>query len=113
MPSHRGRAGRRDDGGRFVIEENFFRGGIDSYVQREGDREGWLTAVFVSCLWGWWHLSAVPPKDLAQFVGLVIVLPLITCVPGIPFSLFWRRSGTLFVTATVHALIDAVRNALM
>jgi membrane protease YdiL (CAAX protease family) len=30
---------------------------------------------------------------------------------GIPLSLFWRRSGNLFVPAAVHALIDAVRNA--
>jgi Type II CAAX prenyl endopeptidase Rce1-like len=97
----------------FVIEEVFFRGGIDSYVQRDGDRFGWLTAIAVSCLWGWWHMPIFPAKSAIEIVGLAISCPLITCVTGIPFSLFWRRSGSLLVTATVHALVDAIRNAIM
>lgn len=37
------------------------------------------------------------------------------CVHGtFPFiSMAWRRSGNLAVTAGTHALIDAVRNALL
>ena len=97
----------------FSMEEVFFRGGIDSYVQREGDRFGWLTAIYVSCLWGWWHMPLFPLKNAIEAAGLMISLPLITCVPGIPFSIFWRRGGSLLVTATVHALLDAVRNAVM
>jgi hypothetical protein len=32
---------------------------------------------------------------------------------GVPLSLGWRRTGTLAVPVIAHALIDAVRNALM
>jgi hypothetical protein len=46
-------------------------------------------------------------------LGSIIMLPLIHCVSGIPFSLCWRRSGLLFVPALVHAFIDAVRNGLL
>ena len=97
----------------FVMEEVFFRGGIDSYVQRDGDRFGWLTAIYVSCLWGWWHLPILGAKSAAEIILFAVMMPMIHCAPGIPFSLFWRRGGSLFVTATVHALIDAVRNAVM
>src|SRR5205814_1740534 len=40
----------------FVIEEVFFRGALDSYVHRVGEGTGWGSAVFVSALWGLWHL---------------------------------------------------------
>jgi hypothetical protein len=32
---------------------------------------------------------------------------------GVPLSIYWRRSGNLFVTVAPHALIDAVRDALL
>lgn len=35
------------------------------------------------------------------------------CCIGVPLSIYWRRSGNLFVTGSTHALIDAVRNALL
>ncbi len=95
------------------MEEVFFRGGIDSYVQREDDRFGWLTAIYVSCLWGLWHLPIFGAMNVMEFVVIAVTMPMIHCVPGIPFSLFWRWGGSLFVTATVHALIDAFRNAVM
>jgi membrane protease YdiL (CAAX protease family) len=97
----------------FSVEEVFFRGGLDSYIQREGDRFGWLTAIYLSCLWGWWHLPIVHIESGFFLVFLLVAVPAIMCVPGIPFSLFWRRGGSLLVTATVHALIDAIRNAMM
>jgi hypothetical protein len=96
----------------FSVEEVFFRGGIDSYVQRKGDKLGWLTAAYVSCLWAWWHLP-IFHLTAAQLVVLFVVLPPLLCIPGIPFSIFWRRGGSLLVTATVHALLDGVRNAMM
>jgi len=40
------------------------------------------------------------------------VLAAVHCGVGVFLSLGWRRSGLLFVPATVHAFIDAVRNAL-
>jgi hypothetical protein len=97
----------------FCVEEVFFRGGIDSYVQRDGDRLGWLTAIIVPCLWGWWHMPIFPLHGAIEVIGLTISLPLLMCVPGIPFSIFWRHGGSLLVTATVHALLDGIRNALM
>ncbi len=97
----------------FVVEEVFFRGGIDSYLQQPGDKHGWLTAIFVSVLWGWWHLPIFPIKSVLEIIALFVSLPMITCLSGIAFSLCWRRSGTLLVTATVHALIDSFRNAIM
>jgi len=110
----------------FVLEEVFFRGGLDSYLDRPGDKFPWLSATFVSVLWGLWHLPevvarlpsthAAVPDPVVVFVillGGVTVLPLVHCLTGIPFSLYWRRSGLLFVPAVVHALIDAVRNGLI
>jgi hypothetical protein len=58
-------------------------------------------------------MPTVPIHSVAEFGVLVVLLPMITCLPGIAFSLCWRRSGTLLVTATVHALIDSFRNAIM
>jgi membrane protease YdiL (CAAX protease family) len=97
----------------FVLEEVFFRGVLDSYLHRPGDRMPWLSATFIAVLWGWWHLPISPAHTMPQMVALVIIYPMIHCLPGIPFSLFWRRSGSLLVPATVHALIDAVRNVLL
>ncbi len=97
----------------FVIEEVFFRGGMDSFIQRENDKYGWLTAIFLSSLWGWWHLPIVHTKDQIQFIGLAIFFPLMHCLTGIPFSFYWRKSGSLLVPAMVHAFIDSVRNAVM
>ena len=97
----------------FIIEEVFFRGGLDSFIQRENDKYRWLTAIFLSCMWGWWHLPIGHTKDWTQFMVLVIMFPLIHCIPGIPFSIYWRKSGSLLVPAMVHAFIDSLRNALM
>jgi membrane protease YdiL (CAAX protease family) len=111
----------------FVIEEVFFRGALDSYLDRPGDRVPWVSATFVSVLWGLWHLPSVvaripsvhssavsdPVVLFVILLGGVTVLPLVHCLTGIPLSLAWRRSGLLFVPAFVHALIDAVRNGLL
>ena len=97
----------------FVLEEVFFRGGLDSYLHCPGDKLPWLSAAFLSVLWGWWHLPISPVHNVVQVLVLVVVFPLVHALPGIPFSLFWRRSGNLVVPAAVHALIDAVRNMLL
>ncbi|HEY7087185.1 MAG TPA: type II CAAX endopeptidase family protein [Tepidisphaeraceae bacterium] len=94
----------------FIIEEVVFRGAIDTHVApiaREGGR-GWMPAVFTSVLWGLWHFPLNPSgstHDLAMTLVLSTVL-------GVPLSICWRRSGTLVLPATAHALIDAYRNAL-
>lgn len=97
----------------FVIEEVFFRGGMDSFIQREGDNYRWLTAIFLSSLWGWWHLPIISAENWAQFIVLAIFFPLMHCVTGISFSFYWRKGGSLLVPALVHAFIDSVRNTVM
>jgi hypothetical protein len=99
----------------FMIEEVFFRGGLDSYLNRGAPRAPWLSAFYLSALWGWWHLPTVtlqPEHRVAQWVVLVVALPLVHCGVGALLSVFWRRSGLLLVPVCAHAFIDAVRNAL-
>ena len=99
----------------FLIEEVFFRGGLDSYLTRGGTRAPWLSAFYLSALWGWWHLPTValrPEHRVAQLVVLALALPAVHCGVGALLSIFWRRSGLLLVPVCAHAFIDAVRNAL-
>lgn len=98
----------------FVVEEVFFRGVLDSYVRPAETGTGWLSATYVSALWGLWHLPIVLTAGattpvLAVVVGLLVV----QIALGIPLSLGWRRSGSLLVPGTAHALSDAIRNVLV
>ncbi len=93
----------------FVLEEVFFRGALDAYVHRPGEPGGWGAAVFVSALWGLWHLPVVAAPGLATAAGLLAVHTAI----GVPLSRYWRRGGNLAAPAAAHAAVDAVRNALL
>lgn len=104
----------------FVMEEVAFRGILDSHIHHSGEngswlsRNSWLSAALLSALWGWWHLPILPvPHSLAQAAMMAVVVPLLSMVPGLAFSFCWRHSGNLAVPAFVHALLDAVRNALL
>ena len=94
----------------FLLEEVAFRGALDAHVHHDGDRPGWRSAVFVSALWGLWHLpvshSLPLPLQVVELVGVHVVL-------GVPLSLAWRRSRNLAGPALAHAVNDAVRNAFM
>ena len=92
----------------FVLEELFFRGALDAHVHRPGETRRWASAIFVSVLWGLWHLPIVPDPG-AALIGLLVVHTAI----GVPLSFCWRSSGNLAVPAASHAVIDAVRNALL
>jgi len=94
----------------FVMEEVAFRGVLDSHIQHPQDSRRWLSAILLSAMWGWWHLPITPASALGAGI---IVFPIVHVMIGVPFSLCWRRSGNLFVPATVHALIDAVRNTVL
>jgi membrane protease YdiL (CAAX protease family) len=100
----------------FVLEEVFFRGGLDSYLNRSDDRDPWVSAAFVAAIWGLWHMPLLLPALLHSSVSwaavgfTAVAVMAIHCVVGTPLALFWRSSGLLFVPAFVHALIDAVRN---
>jgi membrane protease YdiL (CAAX protease family) len=75
-------------------------------------RRQWPTALYVSVLWGLWHLPIAGGggQPLAATVAQLLV---VHCAIGVPLSLGWRRTGNLAVPALAHALIDAVRNALI
>ena len=95
----------------FVVEEVSFRGAFDAHVHHPGESRGLFSALFVSALWGLWHLPVVLGQ--APLPALVPQLLAVHCAIGVPLSIYWRRSGNLFVTGSTHVLIDAVRNALL
>ena len=94
----------------FLLEEVAFRGALDAHVHHQGEARGWQSAIFVSALWGLWHLpvtSGLPfPLQLLELVGVHVLL-------GVPLSMAWRRTGNLAGPALAHAVNDAVRNAMM
>jgi CAAX prenyl protease-like protein len=56
----------------FVLEEVVFRGAIDSHIHQpktdgQADGSAWLSAIFVSALWGSWHLPTLPHSQRASF----------------------------------------------
>ncbi len=98
----------------FVVEEVAFRGALDSHVALgAGTRiQQWGSAVFVSFLWGIWHLplTFLYPSREVGFLALAIFLNILW---GVPLSFCWRKGGTLLLPSVVHALCDSYRNALM
>jgi membrane protease YdiL (CAAX protease family) len=95
----------------FVEEEVVFRGDLDTYLAPPvGDpAKRWTSAVFVSALWGLWHVPLNHPtlRELPLTVVLVIFASVLI---GVPLSLCWRRSGTLVLPSAAHALADCYRN---
>ena len=98
----------------FLLEEVWFRGVLDSHLHHPGEARGAQSAIYVSALWGLWHYPILPgPHSLGKLLPTLASLLLVHVSIGVLFSWSWRRSGNLFVPASVHALIDAVRNALI
>jgi len=101
----------------FVLEEVVFRGAIDSHLcepsDKPEDRAAWISAIFVSLLWGMWHLPIVPKTEGVPLITVIFSLAAVHTAVGIPLSMCWRRSGTLVLPAAAHALIDAYRDAVM
>ncbi len=92
-----------------VMEEVAFRM-LDGHLHRPGDRYGILSAVFISAVWGLWHLPVLEEKIDWSVIGVLLLVH----VPfGISLSLFWRRSGNLLIPAIGHALADGIRNAII
>lgn len=92
----------------FVLEEVTFRGCLDTHIDRGRNRRG--SALFVSALWGLWHLPVAGGLPLPLLVLELLAWHILV---GMPLSRAWRRSGNLAGPALAHAVIDAVRNALM
>jgi hypothetical protein len=94
----------------FLIEEVAFRGALDAHVHHAGEGRPWHSALFVSALWGLWHL---PISGGLPLPLLVLELLAVHCLIGVPLSFAWRRTRNLVGPAFAHSAIDAVRNALM
>jgi membrane protease YdiL (CAAX protease family) len=100
------------------VEEVAFRGALDSHVfrpQSDGQASGlpWLSAIFVSALWGIWHLPTAPVSSVSAFAAMIPVVIIIHTLVGVPLSFCWRASGTLVLPAAAHALVDAYRNTIL
>jgi membrane protease YdiL (CAAX protease family) len=93
----------------FVVEEVFFRGALDSYLHRDEQGTGWVSAAYVSVLWGLWHMPIVGSLS----VKLVLALIVVQLFLGLILSWLWRKTGNLAMCGTLHAIIDSLRNALM
>jgi membrane protease YdiL (CAAX protease family) len=89
----------------FIVDEVVFRGLLDPYVApSSGSRRGqWISAVFISALWGFWHMWHT--QVLLDFA--------LTLALGVPLSFCWRKSGTLLLPGVAHALIDAYRDTIL
>ena len=94
----------------FFMEEVAFRGAIDAHVHHDGEGRGWPSAVFVSVLWGLWHLPVSSGFPLSVLVAELVVVHVAL---GVWLSFAWRRTRNLAAPALAHAVIDAVRNATM
>lgn len=94
----------------FIIEEVAFRGALDAHVHQDGEARGWLSAVFVSAMWGLWHLPFTTGMALPLLVAELLAVHILI---GVPLSLAWRRTRNLSGPAFAHAAIDAVRNAMI
>ena len=99
-------------------KEVAFRGALDSHIYQPltgGQQRGgsaWLSAIFVSALWGIWHLPLLPTGSAAAFGAAIPVLIIVHTLTGVPLSFRWRASGTLVLPAAAHALIDSYRNCV-
>jgi membrane protease YdiL (CAAX protease family) len=91
----------------FVVEEVLFRGALDGYLHEGETGTGWVSAIFLSALWGLWHIPVT-----GTWLSNIAVLLLLQIAVGVPLSYWMRRSGNLIVPATSHAVIDSVRNAM-
>ena len=97
----------------FVLEEVAFRGALDAHVApSDAARPGvWISAIFVSGLWGVWHLPLAGANGSSAQTALTLVAA--HALVGVPLSFCWRRGGTLALPAAAHALIDAYRNTVL
>jgi hypothetical protein len=95
----------------FVIEEVAFRGVLDTHVApiSGNDKPAWMSAVFVSALWGLWHFPLCQNGKLS-FLAISLTAHILV---GVPLSFCWRQSGTLVLPAAAHALIDAYRDVIL
>jgi membrane protease YdiL (CAAX protease family) len=93
----------------FVLEEVFFRGLLDTYLQGVTPGPGRASALFGSVLWGLWHL---PVASVGLGILLIPYLVVIHAALGLALVTSWRRTGNLAAPGIAHAVSDALRNAM-
>ncbi|TCK26955.1 CPBP family intramembrane glutamic endopeptidase [Pseudonocardia endophytica] len=94
----------------FVLEEVAFRGALDAHVQHPGERRGIASAVYLSLLWGAWHLPITPAGPIPGYLEIQALV--VSLVLGIPLTYAWRRTGSLAPAGVAHAVYDGIRNGL-
>ena len=96
----------------FVVEEVVFRGALDMHLYNRRSRKShyWASAIFISVLWGLWHLPIIAVG--ANYVQSTGSLILFYGAVGVPLAVSWRKSGTLLFPAIAHAMIEAYRNSI-
>jgi membrane protease YdiL (CAAX protease family) len=93
----------------FMVEEVSMRGLVDDAFEETYPLANVKSALAQCALWGLWHFPILPSYSLGTPVALVVFHVLL----GFPLTIAYRRTGNLFVPALTHALIDALRNALV
>jgi membrane protease YdiL (CAAX protease family) len=96
----------------FLLEEVTFRGALDAYLYRPGEKRGALSAAALAFIWGLWHLPIVPQLPEPGLLPMALILGVVHMAVGVPLAYSWRIGGNLLVPAAAHALLDAVRNAV-
>lgn len=93
----------------FVMEEVFFRGLLDPYLQGSTPGRGLASAIYGSALWGIWHLPVMSVN-----LGMLTIpyLVAIHTILGVVLVSAWRRTGNLAAPGIAHAAADALRNAV-
>jgi membrane protease YdiL (CAAX protease family) len=96
----------------FLVDEVSFRGAVDSYLYRPGDRSIWGSALFQSSLWAVWHVPVmINESPGSSVVGLALVRILWQPLFSVPLSLACRQTGNLAIPAFFHTMVDAVAQA--
>jgi membrane protease YdiL (CAAX protease family) len=94
----------------FALEEVAFRGAVDAHLSPDA-RWNASSAFLSSALWGAWHLPIQVGRG--SVVAALIALLVVHLPVGMLLAMGWRRSGNLVPSALAHAVIDAVRNAMV
>lgn len=94
----------------FVVEEIVFRGMLDTYIHQSKNVNGVWSALFISVLWGLWHLPLSAGGTTP--IWFVALGSMTISLWGIILSVFWRRTRNLAVPGFSHAFADAIRDGL-
>jgi membrane protease YdiL (CAAX protease family) len=98
----------------FALEEVAFRGALDTdvWIPDSSRRQAWLSALFVSSLWGLWHLPTLDEHNALSLLGAAPILILTHAVDGAFIAFSWRASGSLLLPAVYHSVVDAYRDTI-